>query len=262
MKSLRQSITDIIQTEMTLAGYELTMKSKYRHSLDSFVFAYTNAGGVRDNIKIEINYSQRSHILPLEKRPIETLGMFTPVEVQTVSPMEIFAGKINALLTRTAARDLYDVNNMILTGLFNKEQQDMLRKCTVFYSAVGGDDMPGELTPDKMKDITYHNIRTGLIPVIRKQERFDFMTTKDRVKQYLSNLLILTDNERDFLSSFRNGSYRPELLFEGEILTRIKDHHIAIFTNHLRITINCLLFAIRISQDIIVLLLRCHTRLW
>ena len=71
------------------------------------------------------------------------------------------------------------------------------------------------------------DIRTGLIPVIRKRERFDFVAAKDRLKQYLSNLLILTDNERDFLSSFRNGSYRPELLFEGEILTRIKDHPMA-----------------------------------
>ena len=95
MMDRRQLITETIQLYMTSAGYELTTKSKYRHSLDSFVFAYTNAGGVRDNIKIEINYSQRSHILPLEKRPIETFGMFTPVEVQTVSPMEIFAGKIN-----------------------------------------------------------------------------------------------------------------------------------------------------------------------
>ena len=138
MMDRRQLITDTIQLYMTSASYELTTKSKYRHSLDSFVFAYTNAGGVRDNIKIEINYSQRSHILPLEKRPIETLGMFTPVEVQTVLPIEIFAGKINTLLSRTAARDLYDVNNMILAGLFNEEQQDMLRKCTVFYSAAAG----------------------------------------------------------------------------------------------------------------------------
>ena len=34
------------------------------HSLYSYVYEYINSGGVKDNIKIEINYSLRSHILP------------------------------------------------------------------------------------------------------------------------------------------------------------------------------------------------------
>ena len=41
---------------------------------------------------------------------------------------EIFAVKGNALITRAAARDLYDWCNMLSEGLF-EEQRDLFRKC-------------------------------------------------------------------------------------------------------------------------------------
>ena len=41
---------------------------------------------------------------------------------------EIFAAKGNALITRAAARDLYDWCNMLSEGLF-EEQRDLFRKC-------------------------------------------------------------------------------------------------------------------------------------
>ena len=41
---------------MNANGYMLSPKSKNYHALDSFVYEYVNCGGVKDNIKIEINY--------------------------------------------------------------------------------------------------------------------------------------------------------------------------------------------------------------
>ena len=100
----RENITNILKRYMTAKNYELSEKSKTYHSLDSFVYTYTNSAGIRDNIKIEINYSLRSHILPFVSKPIETSGIFGSFDVLSVAPIEIFAGKIVALLTRTAAR--------------------------------------------------------------------------------------------------------------------------------------------------------------
>lgn len=37
--------------------------------------------------------------------------------------MEIFAAKTNALMSRAAARDLYDFNNMVYYGLFDLEER-------------------------------------------------------------------------------------------------------------------------------------------
>jgi predicted nucleotidyltransferase component of viral defense system len=229
MADRRKAITGILRRHMEANGYELSVKSRQYHSLDSFVYSYTNAGGVRDNMKVEINYSLRCHILPLQKRSIETLGVLDPANILTLDPLEIFAAKIVALLTRTAARDLYDVNNMVRFGLFDEEQSKTLRKCVVFYTAVGSDVISDSYDLDRIDTLTFQRIKTDLLPVIRKQERFDHDAARERVKSCLSGLLALTDDERQFLSEFRQKTYRPELLFNGKMLERIKNHPMAVW---------------------------------
>ncbi len=44
-------------------------------------------------------------------------------EIRTLAPMEIFAAKTNALISRAAARDLYDFNNMVYYGLFDSDER-------------------------------------------------------------------------------------------------------------------------------------------
>ncbi|MEL7658481.1 MAG: nucleotidyl transferase AbiEii/AbiGii toxin family protein, partial [Bacillota bacterium] len=53
---------------MTANGYGVSSKSRHYHALDSFVFEYLNLGGVKDNIKIEINYMLRCHLLELPRK--------------------------------------------------------------------------------------------------------------------------------------------------------------------------------------------------
>jgi len=55
----RQKISDSVLKYMVMSGYELSPKSKSYHSLDSYVFSYANTAGMKDNIKVEINYSRR-----------------------------------------------------------------------------------------------------------------------------------------------------------------------------------------------------------
>lgn len=88
-----------------------------------FCFLYQNAGGNRDNIKVEINYSLRSHLFEPTKRRIVTDMFQEDVMIRTLHPMEIFAAKANALMSRAVARDLYDFNNMITYGLFGKRKK-------------------------------------------------------------------------------------------------------------------------------------------
>ena len=38
--------------------------------LDSFVYEYQNAGGIKDNLKIEINYMLRCHVLAPVRRTV------------------------------------------------------------------------------------------------------------------------------------------------------------------------------------------------
>lgn len=229
MMSERMDITGIIRRYMAAEGYELSNKSKTYHSLDSFFFIFTNSAGVRDNIKIELNYSLRCHLFPLEYRSVKIHSFLSAAEVLSVAPMEIFAGKIVALLSRAAARDLYDINNMLNYGLFDETEQDMLRRCVVYYSAVCGELVPETFNVGRIDSLTKYKIKTDLFPVIRKTERFDLAEAQNRVRSYLAKLLVTAEAERSFWDAFRNKDYRPELLFDGEVLKRVKNHPMALW---------------------------------
>lgn len=220
----RAQITNIIKRYMAVSGYELSGKSRFYHSLDSFIFVYTNAAGIRDNIKIEINYSLRCHVLPATQRAIETLGIFSQAQILSLAPVEIFGSKIVALLSRTAARDLYDLNNMVYFGLFDESQQEILRKCVVFYTAIGNENISDRFDIGRVDSLTHYRIKTDLLPVIRKKDTFDLPSAQKRVKDYLTELLVLPVNEKQFLIDFREKTYHPELLFDSDLLENIRNH--------------------------------------
>ena len=227
--AIRDTIRDTIRKYMAMNGYAFSEKSKEYHTLDSDIYQYMGTGGVRDNIKIEINYSLRSHVLPITRRTIETLRVFAPVSVLILDPIEIFAAKIAALLSRAAARDLYDVNNIIYFGLFDETQTDMLRKCIVFYAAIGGEHAPESFDFAKMDLLTERDIKMRLRPMLRKKESFDLNSARERVIKYLVELMELSDDEKQFLASFRNGEYHPELLFDGDTLEQVYNHPMAVW---------------------------------
>jgi hypothetical protein len=78
--------------------------------------------------------------------------------------------------------------------------------------------------------ITKRRIKTELNPVIKTKDNFDLESSRKLVKEYISDLMILTKKEREFLDRFVNGEYIPELLFEDKkILERIKNHPMALW---------------------------------
>lgn len=70
MLSARKKINESILRYMNYEGYHLSPSSRNPHTLDSWVFNYTNAGGNKDVIKIEINYSARCHLFSLVVKQI------------------------------------------------------------------------------------------------------------------------------------------------------------------------------------------------
>lgn len=211
-------------------GYTLHPSSKNTHALDSWVFSYLNAGGNRDNIKIEINYMMRAHILePLTRKT--SVPFIEEVDVYALAPLELFGNKIKALIERAAPRDLYDVNRMIKENIIKDDQMNILRKIVVFYLAVGGKNKPEkEYSFERIRNIRFPQIRSALIPVLKKTEKFDFEEAKTNVISFLSGLLILGDAEKDFIESFNQGEYKPEVLFDDrEIVERIKEHPMALW---------------------------------
>jgi len=231
MFELRKLINNDIIKYMTSQGYQLNPSSKNPHSLDSWAFFYLNSAGNKDNIKIEINYSMRDHVFePVEKEVnIESLSL--RFQVRTLTNLELFGSKIKALIERTAARDLYDVYNMLIHHVFSDSEQATLRKVVILYMAIGGNTPPKiEFDFNDIDNLNFSYIKRKLIPVLKKSDKFEFETAKSEVKTYLTTLMMLTDNEKQFVEKFNQKLYHPELLFdEHEIVDRIKNHPMAIW---------------------------------
>lgn len=226
----RKIITEKISKYMVANGYTLSSKYKTYHALDSFVYEYVNSGGVRDNLKIEINYMLRCHVMPVVRREVKLPWSQDRLTVLSVAPLEIFASKTVALLTRTAPRDLYDMHNMVKYGLFDESEEHMLRKCAVFYSAIGAEQPPEKIELDNIEKVYALQIKRDLNPVLRKDERFDLEVLQKQVKDYLASILIPTESEEKFWAAFAEGNYCPELVFgESTELQNIYCHPMALW---------------------------------
>ena len=230
MLRYRKAITDKLQAYAYANGYRLSPNSKHPFSVDSWVFQYTNVIGNLDNIKVEINYSMRCHLLPTEVRPIKLHG-FENVNVRTLALVELYASKVKALLERGAARDLFDVHNMIQCQVISEELKPMLRKGVVFYSTVGGNAKPsGTYSLQTMERLQFKQIRSALLPVLKKGTFYDLESVKHEVCNYVEDLMRLTDDEKLFIERFAMNDYRPELLFDDEeIIKRIAEHPMALW---------------------------------
>ena len=79
-------------------------------------------------------------------------------------------------------------------------------------------------------DITFAKVKRDLFPVIAKKDNFDLEQRKESAKLFIRELMVLTDNEKEFLDRFEKKEFRPELVFEDEkIIARLENHPMAIW---------------------------------
>ncbi len=226
----RSRITEHIQKHMTADGYILSPKSKQYHALDSFVYEYVNAGGVKDNLKIEINYMLRCHVLPLVRRKVKQPWQTEESIVLSVDSIELFAAKVVALVNRTAARDLYDIYNLQKSEMFSDEEKAMLRECAVLYSAITAEKTAGTFDFNQIDQLAHRQIKTDLVPVLRRGEKFDLEDVQKKTKEYLESFLVPQTGELEFWQEFNRQNYCPELIFSDEkCLDRIRNHPMALW---------------------------------
>lgn len=220
---IKEQFTKRLTDYMWQEGYSLMVSPREHYALLSFTFNYVNNAGNRDNIKIEINFMDRCHILPLEQKQVLSKGIVDKFEILTLNTTELYASKINALLSRATPRDLYDVNAMIENNVI--KDMELLRKCLIFYNMVGGEQDIDNLTYNNIENLNFMKFKTQLKPVISKTDKFDLEQAKVKVIDYLKELINLTQEEKSFICEFRNQNYKPELLFNDNNMVENISHH-------------------------------------
>ena len=225
----RERLTEILKGFMSEQGYSLSEASRFSHSLDAFNYNYVNAAGNRDMIKIEINYSLRTHVLLPEDRALVTDAFGEPIKVRTVAAMEIFAAKTNALISRAAARDLYDFCNMADIKLFSEEEA-LFRKSIIFYATISAKEVNKTFDTSAIDSLVFSKIKSDLFPVLAVKDKFDLEGKKQQAKDYIASIMKPTAQEMEYMERFISKEYKPELLFEdAEIVERIQKHPMALW---------------------------------
>lgn len=228
MEKDKEELWNFLQMALFQKNYSLSPQSKRYFALDSAVFQYINNAGNRDNIKIEINYLDRKHVLPLNDKPIKTPVAESDTCVKVLSACELYGSKLAALIGRCKPRDIYDVYGLIESGII--EDKEMLKKCTIFYNCIGGDASICDISLDIFDGVTDRDINRQLKPMLNKNDHFKKDAIIASIKEYLQDLLVLSDNEKEFVKEFANKNYSPELLFEDkDIVERISAHPMALW---------------------------------
>lgn len=230
----RETIHNLLINYLNSNNYKINMeKSKDVYALDSIVAEYIDIKGNIDNIKIEINYMNRVHILETKKIDVST-DVFKDkhLTIHCIHPIEIYAAKLCALLSRTTARDLYDVYTLSKYDLFDNEEKKLLKQCFMLEYIAVNDYKLKDMKIDNIERLKRQDIKTKLLPTLkdRNPRNSNIDEMKQAVREYLKDILIVDDKTKEFYDKFQKGIYEPELLFDNEeIIERIKEHPMIIW---------------------------------
>lgn len=216
MLKIRELIKEVLITHFTGEGYLLSKHSRYSYALDSFVIAYTPSGGGSDNIKVEINYAMRSHILPLEQKMLDLGVIENPFPVLTVPKIEIYAGKINALLSRDQIRDLYDTYQMITNNLLDTHEIEILKNVVLFYRYIQNETL--DFNDDFKSKFTRRSYVRDLLSVIKKGDSFNLDDAINRVLEFIKSITRYDENQKLFIKSIEIDIPRFDYLFEDKAM--------------------------------------------
>lgn len=234
MLEKRKEITQILRRYMEINNYSFSSESKNRHALDSFVFSYNNNFGNKDNLKVEINYMNRTHIYePIERNV--SISFLNSFKTLTLNKYELYGSKIKALLERCTIRDVYDVYHMLKENLFNDSEFELIKKCVIFYLAIGNttNRLYSEIINDfetKINIYMVDRIPQYLSSTLRNDDKFEMKDAVNLVKTFINKLMVLSTKETEFLKEFSKGNYNPSLLFDDQdIINRIINHPMALW---------------------------------
>ena len=219
----RNALEEELDKYMISENYTISPKSRSSHALLSKIYRYENVFGNIDTIKVDINFMDRVHLYSPTMSKVNYYDKTVTVRVPAIE--ELFGMKINALIDRSKPRDLYDV--IFVLENTNSFDMDMLRKAVVFYLSLNNKFIICDSTFERIKTIDYQDIKIELLPVLKKDERFNFETAKTNAINFLKELLQLTNKEKQYLEEFSKGNYDPSLLFDEQTATKVKDHPMA-----------------------------------
>ncbi len=229
MQAERPKVEEAIRAVCEREGFTIRrLPSEEEHAGGKWSLRYESALSTGGNLEIDLNYMYRIPPWPLELRDSCSIGTTQARGIPVLDLHELAAGKLVALLSRKASRDLFDVH-FLLTSMDLDIAR--LRLAFVVYGAMSRRDWREVSIHDV--DFQEKDLRHQLLPLLRR----DFIdvvgdirswTTRivEECRERLAYVLPFTDAEAEFLNRLLDhGEIVPSLLTRDEDLAqRIQQH--------------------------------------
>lgn len=212
MEKGRAQITQIIPSLFS-SHYNVQI-SKDEYALLQYEFQYQTISGGSDKLKLDINFLHRLPIMPPVQSTFDQFGQ--SVSFTLLGLEELLAGKVVALLTRYAPRDLYDIYQTAL--LKPSLDFQLLRSLIRYYGLISRIPVLElfQLTLDQVSD---YDIRRHLHPMLIRGQFPQSQKMIEKVQEFLTPLLSFSQEEVNVIDHFySHGDLNGKILFPQEEL--------------------------------------------
>ncbi len=193
------------------------------HAGGKWRLRYPNLTGQGGNLEVDVGFMLRVPLAPVVSRDSFSVVGKVASAIPVLDLHELAAGKLVALFSRTASRDIYDSRALLQRG---DVDPGVLRSIFVAYVGMNRFDLR-KVNPESVSCVA-QEIRNQLLPVLRGTdvegiEDFDAWAEKlcSECRQALAKVLPFREGEMAFLDALlEKGEIRPELLTDDENLRK------------------------------------------
>jgi len=198
------------------------------HAGGKWRLSYTTVTERPGVLELDVNFMLRTPLWLPVPTDSKWVGSFGVTAVPMLDIHELAAGKLAALFSRAASRDLFDVRQLLGSSELNSEK---LRLGFVVYGGMNRRDWRTVSLDDVRVDPT--DVDRKLVPLLRAHVaplRSDIEDWTERLvadcRDLLSTVLPMTPNEIEFLDRLNDeGAIVPELLTTDDALQSIIASH-------------------------------------
>lgn len=219
METERPLVEAAIRSVCQREGFRIG-RTPDKHAGGKWHLAYASALGGSAELQLDVNFMLRVPLWPVVARDSRTLGHAGAHHVPVLDVNELAAGKLAALLSRHASRDLFDAHQVLVSDLLDPE---LLRIAFVVYGAANRVDW----RTVAIRDVFFEGreLRDQLIPVLHRSGRTEGVSDSfaerllDETRAMLTTVLPLRERELAFLESLLgDGIVDASLLTDEPVL--------------------------------------------
>jgi predicted nucleotidyltransferase component of viral defense system len=198
------------------------------HAGGKWRLTYVGAKGGSGNLELDVNFMLRTPLWPCTTKDCHAVGSVRAAPVRVLDLHELTAGKLAALLARSASRDVFDAHALLVTPGLDRAK---LRLGFVVYGGINRKGWRTVSPADVTAEAT--EVQLELVPVLRA----DRAPAKREVAAWTSNLveecrerlslvLPLRDREMEFLGRLNDrGEIVPDLVTADPVMQETVRQH-------------------------------------